>query len=66
MASDLGQHGIKGTLGMYGLISQVKINKNSRKIVNIFLPLNFSICLCAQKNGLTETVISSTHNICFG
>ena len=37
-----------------------------RKIVNIFLPINFNICLGAQKNRLIETVLLSTHNICFG
>ena len=36
------------------------------KIVNIFLPKIFSICLDAQKNRLIETVLLSTHNICFG
>ena len=38
---------------------QVYISKNfQRKIVNIFLPMIFSICF--------ETVLLSTHNICFG
>ena len=37
-----------------------------RKIVNIFLPLSFNIFLGAQKNRLIETVLLSTHNICFG
>ena len=36
------------------------------KIVNIFLPISFNICFCAQKNNLIETVLLSTHNICFG
>ena len=37
-----------------------------RKIVNIFLPTNFNIhVLGAQKNRLIETVLLSTHNICF-
>ena len=46
--------------------------KNQRKIVNIFLPINFSILfgcskeLGAQKKCLIETVLLSTHNICFG
>ena len=31
-----------------------------------FLPINFNICLGAQKNRLIETVLLSTHNICFG
>ena len=34
-------------------------------IVNIFLPVILSICLGAQKNRLIETVLLSTHNICF-
>ena len=34
-----------------------------RKIVNIFLPISFNICLGAQKNHLIETVLLSTHNI---
>ena len=43
------------------------MNKNvQRKIVNIFLPINLSICFGAQKNHLIETVPLSTHNICFG
>ena len=33
-----------------------------RKIVNIFLPISFNICLGAQKNCLIETVLLSTHN----
>ena len=37
-----------------------------RKIVNIFLPIIFSIVLGAQKNRLIETVLLSTYNICFG
>ena len=37
-----------------------------RRIVNIFLPITFNICLGAQKNRLIETVLLSTHNICFG
>ena len=36
------------------------------KIVNFFLPIIFSIFLGAQKNRLIETVLLSTHNICFG
>ena len=36
------------------------------KIVNIFLPISISISFGAQKNLLIETVLLSTHNICFG
>ena len=37
-----------------------------RKIVIIFLPISINICFGAQKNRLIETVLLSTHNICFG
>ena len=37
-----------------------------RKIVIIFLPINLNMCLSAEKNRLIETVLLSTHNICFG
>ena len=37
-----------------------------RKIVNIFLPIILAYVLGAQKNRLIETVLLSTHNICFG
>ena len=37
-----------------------------RKILNNLLPISFNICLGAQKNRLIETVLLSTHNICFG
>ena len=36
-----------------------------RKILNIFLSVSFNICFAAQKNRLIETVLLSTHNICF-
>ena len=36
------------------------------KIVNIFLPINLNMFFGAQKNRLIETVLLSTHNICFG
>ena len=39
--------------------------KIQRKIVNIYLPINFNV-LGAQKNRLIETVLLSSHNICFG
>ena len=42
-------------------------NKNFElKTLNIFLPISFYICFGAQKNRLIETVLLSTHNICFG
>ena len=45
----------------------ILINKTFQcKIVNISLPINFNICLGAQKNRLIETLVLSTHNICFG
>ena len=37
-----------------------------RKTVIISLPINLNMCLGAQKNRLIETVLLSTHNICFG
>ena len=44
-----------------------KQNIFERKIVNFFLPITSTICFfCAQKNHLIETVLLSTHNICFG
>ena len=47
--------------------TQVYINKNfQRKIVNIFLPIIFSICFGCSKNRLIKTVLLSTHIICFG
>ena len=47
--------------------TQVLINRNFQcKIVNIFLPINLAYVLGAQKNRLTERVLLSTHNICFG
>ena len=38
----------------------------SGKFVNIFLPINYPYVLGTQKNRLIETVLLSTHNICFG
>ena len=35
------------------------------KILNISIPISFNVCLSAQKNNLIETVLLSTHNICF-
>ena len=40
--------------------------KNQRKNINIILPINLSYVMGAQKNRLIETVLLSTHNICFG
>ena len=38
-----------------------------RKIVNIFLFINLKTSVWgAQKNCLSETVLLSTHHICFG
>ena len=37
-----------------------------RKIVIIFLTITSTYVLGAQKNRLIETVLLSTHNICFG
>ena len=37
-----------------------------RKIVNISYPPVLTYVLGAQKNGLNEKVLLSTHNICFG
>ena len=36
------------------------------KIVNIFLPFTFYVCFGCSKAILIETVLLSTHNICFG
>ena len=43
-----------------------KGKKVQRKIVKNFLPLILAYVLGAQKNRLIETVLLSTHNICFG
>ena len=54
------------------MVAQVYINKIfERKIANIFLPISFNICFGCSKepshwNRLIETVLLSTHNICFG
>ena len=48
-------------------VSQViNKNKNQRKIVNIFLPINFNIRFGCPKEPSFQTVLLSTHNICFG
>ena len=48
------------------ILTSVSMNKIfERKIVNIFLPICFYICLGAQKNRPIETVLLSTQT-CFG
>ena len=37
-----------------------------RKTLIIFLPVNLNMCFGCSKNRLNETVLLSTHNICFG
>ena len=49
---------------MYCIIGPVK-QKFEHKNAIIFLPSNLNIRLGAQKNRLIETVLLSTHNICF-
>ena len=47
--------------------TQIKMNKSFQSIiVNIFLPIILAFVLDSQKNHLIETVILSTHYICFG
>ena len=50
-------------IGIY--IGPVRQKEIQRKIVIIFLSISLNISLCAQKNRLSETVLLSTHNICF-
>ena len=53
--------------GKIQCLSQIYINKNFQfKNVNIFLPISFNICFECSKEPLIETVLLSTHNICFG
>ena len=59
---------LNATLRYWGLD---KTNKFQRKIVKYFLIHNFSICFVCSKepshwDRLIETVLLSTHNICFG
>ena len=42
------------------------VRKGVDCIAIIFLPSNLDICFGVQKNRLIETVLLSTHNICFG
>ena len=47
-------------------VLQVQLCKHfRRKIAYIFLSISFTV-LGAQKNRLNETILLSTHNICFG
>ena len=48
------------------LIAPVKQKIFERKIAVIFLSISLNMCFGAQKNHLIETVLLSTHNICFG
>ena len=50
----------------FGLVHRFRQKNFQHKIVTFFLPISFSICLGAQKKRLIETVLLSTHNICFG
>ena len=66
------------TLLFYLALSTMEMNNNNlrhwsryakkyeRKIVNISLSISLNICFCVQKNRLIETVLLSTHNVCFG
>ena len=49
-----------------GLHHTFRLTKKKCKIVNIFLSISFNIFFGSQKNRLIETVLLSTHNICFG
>ena len=40
--------------------------KKKLKIVIIFLSISLNMCFGCSKNSLIETVLLSTHNICFG
>ena len=40
--------------------------RNEHKHVYIFLSINHNICFGCSKNRIIETVLLSTHNICFG
>ena len=41
------------------------LNKNFQRKIVIFLPIILAYVLGAQKNRLVETVLLSTHNVCF-
>ena len=49
------------------MIYENRHNKHFESIiVNNFLSINFRICFGCSKKRLIETVLLSTHNICFG
>ena len=57
----------KGTDQMLRYFPKVQSNTFLEcKIVNISYPTGLTFVLGAQKNRLNETVLLSTHNICFG
>ena len=49
-----------------GTLSQLSKKKNQRKIAINVLSISLTCVLGVQNNLLIETVILSTHNICFG
>ena len=50
-----------------GQLAYVKITKLfERKIVIIFLPIDFNMFCGCSKEPRIETVLLSIHNICFG
>ena len=56
-----------GTISfLNGLTTGLDKHKFQRKIVNIFLPINFNICLGSSKEPSHRDGPLSTHNICFG
>ena len=62
--------GISGIWGMVKCLQQYEHigldkQKFQRKIVIISLPIILAYVLGAHKNRLIETVLLSTHNICF-
>ena len=48
------------------IVSEILPQFFDPKIVNIFIPISFNICLGAQKSLRIETVLLNTHSICFG
>ena len=55
-----------GAMGWTVIVTVPGEKLYERKTVIISLPINLSMCLGAQMNRLIETVLLSTHNICFG
>ena len=47
-------------------IADNSVSTSQCKIINVFLPFNFNICFGCSKNRLIETVLLSTHKVCFG